>query len=161
VVQKIGNHRPEYSPQPSMCRGTVPGLVSSVHVRRKTCTSRPAFPYSTPLAKMRQRRSAIRKVITAFKRHLPMDRALEFTTSKTSDPLPTTLADCEAESHRLNATIKALEKTSVPLRSEVAIFNTPLHRQTPIEPVSIWRTPRKRSYDSHISRGATMGDHKS
>jgi hypothetical protein len=35
-----------------------------------------------------------------------------------------------------------------PLRSEVAIFDTPLHRQPLIEPGSIWRTPRKRRYDS-------------
>jgi ribosomal protein S1 len=47
-----------------------------------------------------------------------MDHALELAASKTSDPMPTTLADCEAENRRLNATIKALEKNSVQSRRQ-------------------------------------------
>ena len=58
-----------------------------------------------------------------------MDRALEFTTSKTLDPLPTTLADCEAENRRLNATIKALEKTSVQSRRQELQANHDMRHQ--------------------------------
>ena len=90
-------------------------LRASLHAENK-CTSRPAYPYSVALANLRQRKRALQTLITAFKRHRPMDQAFLTASARTSESLPTTLAGCEAEYRQLCKKLKQMEKDSVNLR---------------------------------------------
>jgi hypothetical protein len=71
-------------------------LRASLHAENK-CTSRPAPPYSTTLANLRHRKSALGIIISAFKRHRPLDRAYALASARTNDSLPRKLQSCEAE----------------------------------------------------------------
>jgi hypothetical protein len=83
-------------------------LRASLHAENQ-CTSRPAPPYSTTLANLRHRKSALRIIISAFKRHRP-------TSARTNDSLPRTLQHCEAEYKCLDRKLKQLEKDAVQQR---------------------------------------------
>jgi DNA phosphorothioation-dependent restriction protein DptG len=58
-----------------------------------------------------------------------MYHVLELSASETSDPMPTTLEDYEAENRRLNPTIKALEKNSVQSRRQELQANHDMQQQ--------------------------------
>ena len=53
-----------------------------------------------------------------MKRHTPMTTALEVALSKISDPLPTTLRECQVEYQNLQHTIKALEQNAMQHRRD-------------------------------------------
>jgi hypothetical protein len=90
-------------------------LRTSLHAENK-CTSRPAAQYSTLLANMRLRRSALGSIINAFKRRRSLACAYTRAGARTSYALPQTLAGCEAEYKLLNRRLKQFEKDAAQIR---------------------------------------------
>jgi endonuclease/exonuclease/phosphatase (EEP) superfamily protein YafD len=76
------------------------------------CTSRLPFPYSTPLAAKRRHRVALKVLVSAFKRNLPLQPAFDRAASHTSIPLPSTLEESEVELRKVNRELKLLEKNA-------------------------------------------------
>ena len=80
------------------------------------CTRKPDTPFTIQLAAKRQRKNALRIVISSMKRNTPMALALDRALSQTGELLPSTLAECEQEYAQIQLAIKQMERDAVEQR---------------------------------------------
>jgi hypothetical protein len=125
-MQLLDPNNPESPANPEVAEALDNDWLRASKFAENQCSFRPAVPYSTPLAKARQRRRAIKLLITAYKRRQPLQPVYSHVSTKTSDPLPQTLQECEIEQRRINKEIKSMEKNAGKLRRQEQLANIEL-----------------------------------